>query len=453
MKLTLLRRCFGSIKRKMHQITSSSIVPLNVRGMKELDRQKFLRKLTVPILRIPEEKVSKITKTCKPYFLKMENIKPVQSATNSLFKEIILNPDKVTKWSDISESDYQELQKHGVDEASFITKDIQLGYDNFKYETIFKAVLPEGEETVSGFSQIGHIIHLNLRDHLLDYAPLIGQVLMDKIKTCRTVVNKSNIIDNTYRNFKMDVIAGDEDFLVTVKENQCQFQFDFSKVYWNPRLGKEHERILSFLKPGDVLFDVFCGVGPFSIPAAKRKCRVFANDLNPDSFKWLNENAKNNKINNKFFKSFNEDGKDFICNTFKEFIEDLCNGKEQLPVGAKVHVTMNLPALAVEFLKYFKHLITDKDLSEKINCDIIVYLYCFAVGDNPFDVAKRMVIDNIGVDMSSDILDIFDVRNVSPKKEMIRVTFKLTKDVLFGVDSDTEPPKKKMCINEVNENK
>ena len=37
------------------------------------------------------------------------------------------------------------------------------------------------------------------------------------------------------------------------------------------------------------------GVGPFSIPAG-RKCRVFANDLNPESFKWLQQNAKRNKI-------------------------------------------------------------------------------------------------------------------------------------------------------------
>jgi tRNA (guanine37-N1)-methyltransferase len=38
------------------------------------------------------------------------------------------------------------------------------------------------------------------------------------------------------------------------------------------------------------------GVGPFSIPAAKKGCRVYANDLNPASFEWLCENVKLNKV-------------------------------------------------------------------------------------------------------------------------------------------------------------
>ena len=50
----------------------------------------------------------------------------------------------------------------------------------------------------------------------------------------------------------------------------------------------------------DVLFqligDMFCGIGPFAIPAARRGCTVYANDLNPDSYKYLVENARLNKV-------------------------------------------------------------------------------------------------------------------------------------------------------------
>lgn len=276
-------RFFSVFYRKMSSSASVLLPPVGVRGMKVLEREKFLRNIQVPILKVTEEKLAKITSQCKNYFLKIENFKPVQSFQDASFKKCIyFNPEKISEWTDISEEDRTALSKQGIDKTNFDFKVVQLSYENFKYDTIFKAVLPAEEEIVSSFSQIGHIIHLNLRDHLLEYSPLIGQVLLDKVKTCRTVVNKSNIIDNTYRNFSMEVIAGEDDFLVTVKENRCNFQFDFSKVYWNPRLGKEHERILSFLKPEDVLFDVFCGVGPFSIPAAKRKCKVYANDLNPE---------------------------------------------------------------------------------------------------------------------------------------------------------------------------
>lgn len=442
---------FRVFLRKMSSSSQPSLTPVGVRGMKVLDRVKFLRNIQVPALRLKEENLSKIIQQCKPYFLKVENFKPIKDLEDdSAFNKcIFLNPEKVSQWQDIDEKSRNCLQQYGINPDNFITKEVQLGYENWSYDTIFKAVLPEDEEIVSGYSQVGHILHLNLRDHLLEYRHLIGQVFVDKIKTCRTVVNKSNIIDNTYRNFSMEVIAGDEDYLVTVKENNCKFEFDFSKVYWNPRLGKEHERILGFLKPGDVLFDVFCGVGPFSIPAAKRKCTVFANDLNPDSFKWLNHNAVSNKVNKTLFQSYNQDGKDFICNVFKDYLTELCKGNKTLK--GKIHVTMNLPAMAVEFLKYFKGLLKDEELIDKFDFEIIVYVYCFAIGDDSKSVAKQMVNDNMGFDLSSNIIDIFDVRNVSPKKEMMRVTFKLTKEILFNLletktESNNEPPPKKLCV-------
>lgn len=38
------------------------------------------------------------------------------------------------------------------------------------------------------------------------------------------------------------------------------------------------------------------GVGPFAIPLALKGAFVYANDLNPESFKWLCENRRRNKV-------------------------------------------------------------------------------------------------------------------------------------------------------------
>ena len=90
----------------------------------------------------------------------------------------------------------------------------------------------------------------------------------------------------------MELLAGEDNTVAKVKEGNCFFTFDFAKVYWNSRLHTEHGRIVSTFKPGQVVCDVFAGVGPFALPAAKHGCIVFANDLNPSSYEFLAENVK-----------------------------------------------------------------------------------------------------------------------------------------------------------------
>jgi tRNA (guanine37-N1)-methyltransferase len=63
-----------------------------------------------------------------------------------------------------------------------------------------------------------------------------GEVLIDKNPVIKTVVNKTNEIDNTFRNFKIELLAGENNMVTQARENGFAYQFDFSKVYWNPRL-------------------------------------------------------------------------------------------------------------------------------------------------------------------------------------------------------------------------
>lgn len=121
---------------------------------------------------------------------------------------------------------------------------------------------------------------------------------MDKNPTIRTVINKIDDVgeENEFRTFNYEVLAGPDDMDVEVKEQDCIFNFDYSKVYWNSRLGTEHHRLLSKFKPGEAVCDVMAGVGPFALPAAKKKVWVWANDLNPESYKSLVANAGRNKV-------------------------------------------------------------------------------------------------------------------------------------------------------------
>lgn len=159
----------------------------------------------------------------------------------------------------------------------------------------------------------------------------------------RTVVNKLNSIHTQFRFFQMELLAGEPDYVVehvrvlsnaaapfspSLKpESNCRFTFDFSKVYWNSRLHTEHARLVDSFTRDDVVADVFAGVGPFALPAAKKGCAVLANDLNPESHKYLQINISNNKVSlvtlfdrlgvypvqvSALVRPFCEDGKDFI---------------------------------------------------------------------------------------------------------------------------------------------
>ncbi|XP_050316309.1 tRNA (guanine(37)-N1)-methyltransferase isoform X5 [Anthonomus grandis grandis] len=400
----------------MNQILSP---PEAVYLMQDLNKTAFEKTIKVPVITATNVKISSVIPPLKKLLFKIEKFKPIVNHADNKFS-IYLTPEKVQKWEDLPQKD---LESTNISESNLSMQDFTLKYENYTAEAILRAVLPRDKEGVSSFTKVGHIVHVNLREHLMPYKNLIGEVLFDKVQGCQSVVNKVNMIDNTFRHFKMEVLKGDSNMHTLLKENNCKFEFDFSTVYWNSRLCTEHERIVKSIGNDHVLFDVFAGVGPFAIPVAKKKSKVYANDLNPESYKWLMHNKKLNKISDEYFEGYNMDGRDFILTVLKE----------NLPkhVGKQIVVTMNLPALAVEFLNSFVGLLKN---SENIST-LTVYVYCFTKGENPEQLARDLIHTNLkvkGVNVDEKIKEIFKVRTVSSMKEMMRVTLSLDKDILAG---------------------
>lgn len=149
-----------------------------------------------------------------------------------------------------------------------------------------------------GFNIAGHVAHLNLRETYRPYKKLIAEVLIDKNPHIKTVINKTGDVgtESEFRTFGYEVLAGPHDLNVELRENDCVFRFDYSKVYWNSKLHGEHTRLIEMFQPGEVVCDVMAGIGPFAIPAGKRGVFVWANDYNPESYRYLDECIKSNKV-------------------------------------------------------------------------------------------------------------------------------------------------------------
>ena len=71
---------------------------------------------------------------------------------------------------------------------------------------------------------------MNLRDEHGPYKHLIGQVILDKNPNIRTVVNKLATIDEKFRFFHMELLAGVPEYVAQVKESGCTFQLNFATV-------------------------------------------------------------------------------------------------------------------------------------------------------------------------------------------------------------------------------
>uniref|UniRef100_A0A8C9XIE7 tRNA (guanine(37)-N1)-methyltransferase n=1 Tax=Sander lucioperca TaxID=283035 RepID=A0A8C9XIE7_SANLU len=408
--------------------------PPEVRGMTSLDKEAFTQTITVPALRVPTGVLNKVVKSLRKATIQRPGVPRVvqDKEESSDFRLVLLDPHRVSSPSFFSEAEAEALRSFSVaEELQYY--ELRLTYHNLKSEEVLEAVLPQGQDVTSGFSRVGHIAHMNLRDHQLPYKNLIGQVIMDKNPGVTCVVNKTNMIDSTYRNFKMEVLAGEENMVAKVKENGVTYEFDFSRVYWNPRLSTEHQRVVQLVKRGDTVFDMFAGVGPFAIPAARSGANVLANDLNPESHRWLQHNCKLNKVEKKV-RTFNLDGRAFIQGPVKQELPVLLKGK------ASVHVVMNLPALALEFLDAFRGL-----LHQETSCDEnlpTVHCYGFSKDDNPeTDVVERAS-RSLGFPLK-DQYSVHFVRNVAPNKDMMCVSFTLPKEVLFKPSVEPAPKRQK----------
>ena len=155
----------------------------------------------------------------------------------------------------------------------------------------------EADELYGAFDQIGNIIILRIPDSLLQKRKIIGEVLLDKVKTARSVYAQSSPVEGDFRIRKLELLAGEDKTETEYKEHGCRFKVDVEKTFFSPRLSTERDRIAGLINEGETIINMFGGVGMFSIIAAKKKkCHVYNIDINPDAARLCLENILLNKL-------------------------------------------------------------------------------------------------------------------------------------------------------------
>ncbi|CAI5452426.1 unnamed protein product [Caenorhabditis angaria] len=442
--------------------------PECVRGMMKLEKSKFETSIDFPTLRIATEDISLITRRVRleKYLIghKFKELKNIMNSSIESEKFLVFHPEKVenqeTK-SEILALLQNELGEEKVNNLEWSEMRKVLTFDNWDQKSLIKSILPENLD-YSSYTQTGHIVHCNFADNILPYRFILADILLNKVKQCRTVVQKGSSITNIYRNLDLVLLAGEEDYITELKEDGLRFKLDFSKVYWNSRLSQEHSRLSSKFDQFSIVYDICCGIGPFVLPAWRKKKprRILANDLNPDSVKWLRKNIEINKIKSDAIEVYNIDGHEMIKTIIPDDAirlmkqEDFENSEK-----SEIHIVMNLPAYATNFLPSFRGILRNKnieEISEQRRYKWNVYCYLFAkssidVPDDWFEKEARRMCDDIIDWEESMVKSCHNIRTVSSRKEMFCVHLEIPYSYLTAElknENEQEPIPKKSKIEE-----
>ncbi|KAI8983063.1 Met-10+ like-protein-domain-containing protein [Pilobolus umbonatus] len=418
----------------------SLLTPPIRRGMSVLNRDEFKKVIQVMAIRVPSKKVGQFMKSLSNDLLNQPRMRNVVNDPDSKETKLVLLSTDIHSLDQLPKDHLSIIETDGLGLVHHV---ITLDYDYWTAEQIFHSVMPENATDIpSSFTQIGHIAHMNLREEYHPWKKLIGEVILDKNKNITTVVNKISSIDTTYRFFKMEVLAGDDNMIAEVKESGCKFKFDFSKVYWNSRLSTEHDRLIQLFKPNQYVCDVFAGVGPFAIPAAKKGTTVYANDLNPSSYEWMKENIRINKVNRGIY-PYNMDGREFI----HKAVQDLQATSNEWKTFD--HFIMNLPAMAIEFLDSFRGLYYNQRHLYKQQSLPMIHCHCFTKSPNARDDIFKRVENIIGAKVDNTRTSLHLVRNVAPNKDMYCISFPLNSEVAFmAPNNDKRKRDEEITVNE-----
>jgi tRNA (guanine37-N1)-methyltransferase len=104
-------------------------------------------------------------------------------------------------------------------------------------------------------------------------------------------------VEGDFRTRDLEIIAGEDNTVTEYKEFGCRFIVDVEKAFFSPRLSTERDRISNLVQDGEIVINMFGGVGMFSIIAAKRKkCTVYNIDINPIAANLCEKNIELNKL-------------------------------------------------------------------------------------------------------------------------------------------------------------
>lgn len=161
----------------------------------------------------------------------------------------------------------------------------------------YQDLLPEHLREIAprAFEAMGDIAIVKVPQDLWGERETLGAALLEFVGA-RAVFHDGGV-QGTFRVRDLTRIGGTGDSATVVQENGFRLHVDVGQAYFSPRLASERARVADLVQPGESVVDLFGGVAPFAVQAARAGGNVVSIDLNPAAEPLAQQNAESNGVN------------------------------------------------------------------------------------------------------------------------------------------------------------
>jgi tRNA (guanine37-N1)-methyltransferase len=221
----------------------------------------------------------------------------------------------------------------------------------------------------TSFDIVGDIAIIKVPDELEHRKDVIAGAVLEQHGNVNTVIRKTGERSGEFRTADYEVLSGGPTETMH-REHGARFRLDPTTVYFSERLGHERQRVVEQIQARETVIDMFAGIGPFAILAARNADaeNVYAFEKNPEAAAYLQENVRLNKV---------EDA----LNTYEGDVREML--PEHVDEEAD-RIIMNLPESADAFADLAVAYIRENG---------VIHYYTFVPKDDLWDQAEADVQD------------------------------------------------------------
>ena len=237
--------------------------------------------------------------------------------------------------------------------------------------------LAQQNQIYSAFDIVGSVAILKTPQNNPQAAQTAAGQIMSTHRSVKTVLAQTGGVDGDFRTRKLTLVAGENKTKAKYRESSCTFAVDLENCYFSPRLLFERTRIARLVGEGEIVVNMFAGVGCFSIILAKNvpTAKVYSIDVNPTAYECMVQNVKANRVYGRVF----------------PLLGDAKTVVETQLLGMADRVLMPLPELAIEYLP------AAVSALKKQGGWIHYYGFEHAVGDEePVEKSKQKLAEKLG---------------------------------------------------------